>query len=149
MAKVVRIDRDRMTEVDGNDVEQAPVEIKVLETEDALVREAARIIGDDQFGVVMLHAFIVGDRIVFVSKQGDDDEGGQKHDGGDIMGFEARDPSQRVAQRQSSRRNAWNALPSWLQVGHYSLGPGARYGAVRARPRKTPPNTALRALAAK
>ncbi len=93
MAKVVRIDRDRMTEGDGNDVEQAPVEIKVLETEDALVREAARIIGDDQFGVVILHALIVGDRIVFVSKQDDDDEGGQKHDGCDIMGFEARDPS--------------------------------------------------------
>src|SRR3984893_12487700 len=112
MANVVRVDRDRMTEGDGTDVEQAPVEIKVLETEDALVREAARIIGDDQFGVVMLDTFIVGDRIVFVSKQCDDAEGGQEHDGGDVVAFEARDPTQPVAERQRSLRTAWNALLS-------------------------------------
>ena len=37
MTQVVRIDRDRMAEGDGNDVEQAAIEIKVLEAEDALV----------------------------------------------------------------------------------------------------------------
>ncbi len=41
MAQIVRIDRDQMTEGDGNDVEQAAIEIKVLEAEDALVRKAA------------------------------------------------------------------------------------------------------------
>jgi hypothetical protein len=82
-----------MTEGDGNDVEQAPIEIKVLEAEDALVGEAARIIGDDQFGVVMLHAFIIGDRVVLVGKQRHDDEGGEENKGGDIVEFGARGPS--------------------------------------------------------
>ncbi len=73
MAQIIGIDRDQMTEGDGNDVEQAAVEIKVLEAEDALVREAAGIIGDDQLAVVMLHAFIVGDGVILEGAKRDDD----------------------------------------------------------------------------
>src|ERR1700730_15175092 len=113
MAQIVGIDRDKMAEADGNDIEHASIEIKVLEAEEALVPEAARIVGDDQFAVVMLHSFIVGDRIALVGQQRDEHERRQEHDGGDIMGLEERDPSYRVSGGQSSLRNAGNVSPGW------------------------------------
>jgi hypothetical protein len=124
MAQIVGIDREQMTEADGNDIEHAAIEIKILEAEEALVPEAARIVGDDQFAVVMLHSFIVGDRIALVGQQRDEHERRQEHDGGDIMGLEARDPSYRVSQGQSSFRNAGNVSPGWHQLGHMFSGPG-------------------------
>ena len=72
MAQIIGIDRNQMTEGDGNDVEQAPVEIKVLEAEDALLRQAAGIIGNDQLTVALLHFFIVGDGVIL--------EGAKHHD---------------------------------------------------------------------
>ena len=47
MTEVVRIDRDQMSDGDGDDVEQATVEIKILEAEETLILEAAGIIPDD------------------------------------------------------------------------------------------------------
>ena len=99
-----------MAEGDGNHIEQATIEIKVLEVEYALIPEAAGIIGDDQFAVVMLNAFIVGDRIVFESAQRDDGECGDENDGGDIIDAEVRGPSYRLAPRQSFLRDSGNAL---------------------------------------
>ncbi len=59
MAQIVGIDRDYVTEEYGNDIKQAAIQIKVLEAEEALVAEAARVVGDDKFAVVTLHTFIV------------------------------------------------------------------------------------------
>ena len=62
-----------MTEGDGNDVEQATIEIKVLEAEDALLREAAGVIGNDQRAVTLLHTFIIGDGVILEGAKRDDD----------------------------------------------------------------------------
>ena len=82
-----------MAERDGGDVEQAAIEIKVLQAEHAQGGEAAGIIGDDQFAVAMLQAFIVGDRVILEGEQGDDDQRRDQGDGGEIAGVGARDPS--------------------------------------------------------
>ena len=73
MAQIIGIDRDQMTEDDGNDVEQAAVEIEVLKAEDALVRQAAGIIGNDQLAVALLHLFIIGDGVILEGAKRDDD----------------------------------------------------------------------------
>src|SRR5438477_216101 len=82
MAQIIWIEEDQMTKGHGNDVEQAAVEIKVLKIEYALIAEPARIISDDQFAIVVLHAFVVGDRIVPEGAQHEDDEAGEKGDEG-------------------------------------------------------------------
>ena len=130
MTQIIGIDRDQMAEGDGDDVEQAAIEIKVFEGEDALVPEAAAIIGDDQFAVVMLHAFIVGDRVVLEGAQRDDDERGDQRDGGDITGVEARDRSYRLAPGQGLLRNARKALPGQLRRRSLIISP-AKYASHR------------------
>src|SRR5665811_1261281 len=92
MAQIKGIDRDQMAEGDGNDIEQPAIEKKVLEAEYALVPEPAGIIGDDQLAVMMLNAFIVGNRIILEGAQRDDHEPGDKDNGGEIISVETRDP---------------------------------------------------------
>ena len=126
MAQVIGIDRNEMAEQDGGDIEQAAIEIQVLEVEDAEIVKAAGVVGDDQFAVVMLDAFIVGDRVVLEGAQRDHDQRGDQRDGGDIPGVAAREPSYRPAPRRLPRRlrrrrllrDAGNALPAQSGLGH-------------------------------
>ena len=86
MAQRVGIDRNDLGEADRDHVEQAAIEIEVLVGEEIAVGKAAAVIGDDQLAIVVLHAFIVGDRVVAEGEQRDDCDGGQQQAGGDVIG---------------------------------------------------------------
>ncbi len=65
---------------------------------------------------MMLNAFIVGDRVVLEGAQRDDDEAGDKDNGGEIIGVEARDPDVGLLQDDIRdvglpRGEAFSALP--------------------------------------
>src|ERR1019366_9607686 len=112
-----------MAEHDGDDIEQTAIEIKVLEFEQALVGKAAGVIGDDQFAVVMLDAFVVGDRVVLEGAERDDNKRGDQGQGRDVIGIGARRSSDLPAPAQCVLHAAGNALPTWLRFGHYHLAP--------------------------
>lgn len=92
MAQIVRIDRNDLAEGNGDNVEQAAIEIQVLEMEYALVCEMAFVAGDYQFAVVMLNTFVIGNGIVPErAKSGDGQRTKQQHSG-DVMRIETRHP---------------------------------------------------------
>ena len=78
MTQIVGIDRRDMGQGDRDDVEQAAVEVEVLEGEEIARRKSAAVVRNDQFAVVMLHAFIIGDRVVPEREQRGDGESQKK-----------------------------------------------------------------------
>ena len=107
-----------MAEPDRSDIEQAAIEVEVFEREKALVRKAAGVIGDDQLAVMMLNAFIVGNRIVVEGAKHQDDQRGEKNGGSEIMGVETRDPQNRLEPRRRSTSNAGGPRPGKPFLGH-------------------------------
>ncbi|WP_456659098.1 hypothetical protein [Bradyrhizobium sp. JR3.5] len=92
MAQIVGIDRNQVAQDNSDDVEKAAVEIQVVEAEEALVFEAAGIIGNDQFAVVMLNGLVVGDRIIPEGAKREGDEPGNEDNGRDIVDVGTADP---------------------------------------------------------
>jgi hypothetical protein len=84
VTNVIGVERQQMREQDRDDVEQAAVEIEVLKIEDRLVRKAALVIGDDQFAVVVLQAFIVGNGVFLERGEDQRDEHRHQQDGRQI-----------------------------------------------------------------
>ncbi len=86
VAQRVGIDRNELGEADRDHIEQAAIEIEVLVGEEIAVGETAAVIGDDQLAVMVLHALIVGDRVVAEGEQRDRRDGCQQQAGGDVIG---------------------------------------------------------------
>ena len=63
VAHGIGIDEGKALGQHRQDVEQATIEIEIVVMEQRLVGEAADVIGDDQLAIMLLHAFVVGDRI--------------------------------------------------------------------------------------
>lgn len=94
MAKFIRIDREQVAEADCDDIEQPAIEVKVVEAKYALIMEAAAIVAENQFAVVMLHWFVVGNRVLFEGQEREDHQRGDEGHGSDITGSKAAGPPQ-------------------------------------------------------
>src|SRR5450631_2028364 len=117
MTQIVGISGNDVGERHGSDIEQSAVEVEILESKQVANAESAPVILDDQFAIVMLHAFIVGNRVILEGAQHDDNERSDQRDGGDITGVEARDRSYYPAPGQGVLRNAGKALSGQLRFG--------------------------------
>ena len=74
MAQFIKVERDDLGDKRGDDVEQAAIEVEIVEVEQREVSHAAGVVGDDQFAVVLLHAFIIADAIVAKGQHDDGEE---------------------------------------------------------------------------
>jgi hypothetical protein len=64
VADGVGIKRQDTLQADRQHIEEASVQIEVLEMEHGLVGKPACIVSDDEFAVLLLHFLIIGDRII-------------------------------------------------------------------------------------
>ena len=74
VADGVSIERKDLFESDRNQIEQAAIEVEVLEMEHRLIGKPARVIGDDELAVALLDFLIVGDRVIAKGEGHEDDE---------------------------------------------------------------------------
>ena len=64
VADGVSVERNDFLQSVRNHVEQASVKIEIPEVEQCLIGKSARVIGDNQFTIALLHFLIIGDRII-------------------------------------------------------------------------------------
>jgi hypothetical protein len=97
MPQLVDIERHRLCQQGRCNIEQAAVKIQILKIEQRPVGEAARIIGNDQFAISLLHTLIVADRIFTMTEHHDDGKRRQQKHRGHI---------ERIVRRQIDSRGS-------------------------------------------
>jgi hypothetical protein len=119
MANIVSVKGKDFLQSDGRNVKQAAVKIKIPEVKERPISESATIIAYDQSAVMLLHFFVVGDRVIAKGRRDKSNERDEKHGCGKIITIDT---------SQSSD-------PSMLSQGHcrFTERGGEQPGAVRAQ----------------
>ena len=76
---------EEILQAKGHEIEQAAIEIKISEMKHRLIDEPASIIGDDQFGIALLHFLVVGDGIVAKRESDQNDKHRKEHGRGPMV----------------------------------------------------------------
>jgi hypothetical protein len=94
VANRVGIERQKLFQSDGDEIEQPAVQIKIAEMKQCLVGKARGVVGDDHLAVALLYLLVVRDRIVLEGEKHECHQRGEEQRRDQVEFVRAREPAQ-------------------------------------------------------
>ena len=121
MAQVIDLQRHDMAQRHRDDVEQAAIQIEIVELKQGAVGEAAFVIIEDQLTVMMLHPLVVGDGVDAEGHHHEDEQCCEQRQRGEIEAGQVDARQRRLGVRRfigSPQQHTITLLPVPFENGH-------------------------------